>query len=261
VPNDWQYKECVKCHERTNRRRLKGKVPIAKIEQKAIDALFKFEDAYKNYRKFSRKFKMKGKSKEEFRKEWFFHNQPKIQRVKETIDKYNERENPLMSVECLEFRRLFAIRCGYVDYEKFGNDLTGEEFELFHNHLSRCESCNRYAVKHRDDAIMPINDFKEEGVSQQEFDRALDDFFGTINESDDPLEDAIHRAYPNLKPYDDKQQSQQINENQQINKYEPKLLEDMQREYEEGKAEVERINKLSPNKLKKWLEETNDGET
>ncbi|HLE75733.1 MAG TPA: hypothetical protein VI864_06790 [Candidatus Bathyarchaeia archaeon] len=33
------------------------------------------------------------------------------------------------------------------------------------------------------------------------------------------------------------------------------LQEELQRDYDEGKAETERINQLSPNKLKKWLNE------
>lgn len=201
VPNDWQYKECKPCHERTNRRRLKGKVPIEKIEQKAVDNFVNFESAWRRYKRHLRQWKAKGMSKERFREDYFHSQQLKIAQIKAVIAKYDSKDAPIMNSDCLRFRRLFSKRQSYVDTTKFADDISAEESNLFYNHIGRCSSCNRYAVTHKYDAPTVQNDYKEEGVSQEEFDSALTEFFNTMK----PKKDKIDQILDSMEdvPYDD----------------------------------------------------------
>src|SRR3990170_2747535 len=172
VPSNWTYKQCVDCHERD----LKRGLSIPDIEKRTIEKMFDFETAYRRLKKHN-PFKL---TKEQFRKEWMEHQQPKIQRVKETIAKYNDRNAPLRDVECLEFRRLLSLRNSTVGDDK----LTAKESEFFYNHASSCDSCSRYTAIHRDGVqTEPEKEFHE--ANQKEFDNALDDFFSVMNENRD----------------------------------------------------------------------------
>lgn len=198
VPINWQYKECQTCHERTERRTRK--TTLAQIERKALETLINFEQAWKNYKKFCRQWKMTVKPKAEFQKEWFSRNQQKIDQIKAIIAKYDDSKCPIQNYECLRFRMLFSERSAHVDLEAWSNNLPTKDWNFFHNHIPKCESCNKYYCIHKDDVLPALNEFKEEGVSQAEFDKSLDAFWNTVNEPTDSLEAAIHRANPNMKP-------------------------------------------------------------
>jgi hypothetical protein len=277
VPSNWKFAECQTCHERTIKRFRR--TSITDIEKKAISQLLNFESAYRSYKQLARRYGRIPKPKEEFRTEWLKHQELRIEGIKRTIAKYDDKRCPIMSYECLEWRRLFTVRCSYTDFEKFGNDLNEKEWNFFHGHVPKCESCNQYYVLHQNDVVLPESTFKEEGVSQEEFDKSLDDFFGVMKGTGDPVDDAI--AKMGFKPCcgtcgtvlidgrcpkgcSDISLTSNINREydrrpqQQPEQPHDPLREELQREYDIGKSEVERINKLSDRKLKKWLEEPED---
>jgi hypothetical protein len=185
VPINWQYRECKPCHLRTNRRRMKGKESLQKIEQKAIGTLLNFESAWKNYKKFTRQWKGKPKSKEEFRAEWLKQQEDKIQGLKKIIEKYNDSRCPILTYQCLEFRRLFSVRLNYINTEDFSESLNKEQWELFYNHLS-CPNCNQYQILHKYDA--PIEPKLSEEVSEKEFNDLITEFFEATKPHTDKLE-------------------------------------------------------------------------
>jgi hypothetical protein len=277
VPSDWQYRECKPCHDRTVRRRQKGKIPIERIEQKAIGTLLDFEQAWQNYRRFCREWKMTIKPKEEFQKEWLSHNQQRIEAIKKVIEKYNDSRCPILSYTCLEFRRLFSVRLNYVNTEDFSINLTKQESDLFYNHLS-CPNCNQYQILHKYDAPIELN-LNEEGVSQKEFEGGIDDFFEAMRGQGDPVDDAIAKmgfkpacgncgsqlvngecpkGCSNISPFSnisreyDRRPQQQEQQPQEVHN---PLQEKLQRDYDEGKKETERINKLPERKIKQFLEQ------
>ena len=186
VPSDWTHKECVKCHERTIRRRTKGKTPIEKIEQKAIDQLVNFENAWRRYKRNGRPFNM---SKEEFREDYFKRNRTKIREIKATIAKYNSKDCPIVSHDCLSFRNLLAQRCGYVDYEQFNGSLSNKDSIIMNFHIPKCVSCNHYYVRHRNDEVKPLSDFTEEGLSEGECNKRFEDFWSIMKGKSDPFEE------------------------------------------------------------------------
>lgn len=192
VPTNWQWKECKPCHDRTNRRLAKGKIPIEKIEQKAINQLINFENVWTRYKRFLRTHGMKkGMSKEEFMKDYMRNQKPKIDAIKQIIAKYDDSRCPILTHSCLEFRRLNSIRANYINTQDFADSLTAKEWNSFYNHLS-CPNCNQYAILHKYDA--PIEPkFNEDGVSEKEFSMALDGFFEATKPHRDQIEEMEQR--------------------------------------------------------------------
>ncbi len=168
----------------TKRRR----VNIKKIEEKTIAEIVNAEKAWRRHKAWARKFGCIPRPKEDFVKDFMMHQQPRIDAIKAIIAKYNDKKCPIMNSQCLEFRRLFFMRQTFVNTEEFSNSLTQAEWQLFYNHVSRCDSCSFYAVFHKDDAPIVANDLKEDGVSQSEFDKSLDEFYSTIKKQGDNLE-------------------------------------------------------------------------
>jgi hypothetical protein len=191
VPSDWQKKECKPCSERTERRRQKGKVPIEKIEAKAIGEFVNFESAWKRQKAFWRKLGKEPQSKEQFMKEYMQNQKPKIDAIKAIIAKYDDKRCPILSQLCLEFRRLFSMRQNYIDTEKFALELTPQETNLFYNHAERCDSCSFYVVLHKTD--FPVEPKFNEEVSQEGFEKGIDDFFTATKPKIDPIEEFENR--------------------------------------------------------------------
>jgi len=185
VPESWHFKECQTCRERTIKRFRR--VSITTIEKKQIEKLLDFEQVWKNYKQFCRQWKRNPKPKEDFRTEWLKTQEHRIEGIKKTIEKYDDKRCPILSYKCLEFRRLFSVRLNYINTEDFKDSLTQQETDLFYNHLS-CSNCNQYAIIHKYDA--PIESkFNEDGVSQKEFDTLLDGFFEATKPHRDQIEE------------------------------------------------------------------------
>jgi hypothetical protein len=195
VPINWQFKECVDCHERTVRRTRKTN--LANIERKALESLINFEKAYRDYKKLGRKFGKIPQSKEEFRKSWVKNQQTKIEQIKQIIQKYDDSRCPIQSHDCFRFRILLSERNSHVDFEAWSNNLSVKDWNFFHNHIPKCESCNQYYVLHQNDVPIETSEFHE--ATQEEFEKGIDDFFESMKPKGD-IDDIIHRAYPNLKP-------------------------------------------------------------
>ena len=180
VPFSWQYKECVKCHERTNRKRLKGKIPTEKLEQKAISQLINFENAWKRHKRFMRKFGTKGMTKDQFRKDFFEHQQIKISQIKAVIDKYNDKRAPILNYDCLRFRFLLSQRNQHLDPTDF--IMKPKDHTFFYFHIANCEMCSKYYSIHKYD-VPELANLGDKEVSQTEFNEALNQFFEFFREN------------------------------------------------------------------------------
>jgi hypothetical protein len=192
-------------------------------------------------------------SREQFLKDYMRNQKPRIDAIKAVIAKYDDKKCPILGYACLEFRRLFSVRLNYINTEDFSQSLTKQEWELFYNHLS-CPNCNQYAILHKFD--MPIEPkFNEDGVSEKEFDMALDGFFEAIKPHRDQIEEMEQRQ--GLKPIPEELTKHLSSEYAQQEPQQPHnpLQEELQQQYEEGKQETERINKLSDRKINQWLNE------
>jgi hypothetical protein len=180
-------------------------INIIKVEQKTVNELVNVEAAYRRHKAFSKAHGKEPQSKEVFIADYLKHQEPKITAIKSIIAKFNDKKAPIMNSQCLEFRRLFSLRQGYIDTKKFASELTSKEWQIFYNHANRCDSCTFYAVLHKFDAPI-IPEFRE--ASQAEFEQGLDEFFSTFKKQGDPIEEWERKH--NFKPIDPKEVSQAI---------------------------------------------------
>jgi hypothetical protein len=165
------------------------KVRLEKIEHKTIENIVEVEKAYRRHKTFCKSHDTTPLTKEVFVADYMKHQEPKIQAIKAIIAKFNDKKCPIVNVDCLEFRRLFSLRSSYIDTEKFSNELSKEEWELFYNH--QCESCVRYTVLHEFDS--PIDMELKEEITQKEFEKGIDGFFEATKPKGDSLEEFENR--------------------------------------------------------------------
>ncbi len=199
VDDNYRYKECPRCHERTVKR-------ISKIKTYPTTPKFDAREifSFPSWREFvatqKRWFKRKHFNKEtleklrkeyKFRKEQFFKdNEAKLEKLAEI---FHTREYPIKSKECLDVRQMVL--------ERFHE---GKEWDVFkwNSHVSSCESCNMFTVAcKRGDFYVesPIEPQKEEGYCSLEEWKANMDVFREASNTEDPIDRAERKAYPNLK--------------------------------------------------------------
>jgi len=170
------------------------KINIRKVEQKTINEIVDCEKAYRRHKAFSKAHGKTPQTKEDFIADYLKHQQPKIEAIKNLINKFNDKKAPIMSRACLEFRRLWALRQNCINTELFSSRLTILEWNSFYFHLPSCNSCTAYTMLHKHDS--PIaTEFKE--VTQSEFEKGLDEFFSAIKPQVDSFEEMEQRE--NLK--------------------------------------------------------------
>lgn len=258
LPEGWEWKECKKCHERTLRRRTKNKVPIAKIEAKVISQLVDAENAWRRHKNFMQKRGCQPQPKEQFIEGFLRNNAPRIQQIKTLISQYNDSKCPLLSVDCLEFRRLFSQRLNYVDPAIWASEIPAKELNFFHEHLS-CPTCSRYSVAHKYD--MPVEQKEPEECSQEECDKRRDEFFEVVKPKGDPIDEWMDKQ--GFKPIPEELQkhlSSEYGKQEQSAQTNDPYLQKINQEWKQEEEETARLNALPQDKLKKWLEEKQEGE-
>lgn len=230
----------------------KRKVKLEKIQQKTIESLIETEKAYRRHKAFAKAHGNQPLTKEVFIADYLKHQEPRIQAIRNQIAKFNDKKAPIMNKECLEFRRLFSLRQGYIGIQKFSSEMTAQEWQIFYNHSNRCDSCTFYAMLHKDDFPISTSEFRE--CSQSEFERGLDEFYDTIKCQSDPLEEYETKQGFKPIPIDlQKHLSSEYAKQQETTQPENPYLEKINREFQEGQKEVDRINSLTQNKTNQWL--------
>jgi len=137
VPDSWTFKECVSCHERTQRRnseRRKNKAEFVKL----LESETQFREQYRAYvQKFGR-IKIS-----EFRKLWLSRQNVKLGEYEARTQKYGTD-----NVDCQNFRVLLEMRLKLGPEawkERLDQDVKGNQKWLFFmGHLHHCISCASY---------------------------------------------------------------------------------------------------------------------
>lgn len=139
VQDDWKYKECPKCHARTERR-------YPKIRQHESRD-FKIETLF-TYRTFEEvlAFEMRGKriskvAKEKLRKEYDLRK----------ADWERENTKRIAQLDCLFAIKRYPVHsqlCVKIRIEARKHYLEGEEWDVYSvtNHMGRCDDCNAFVV-------------------------------------------------------------------------------------------------------------------
>lgn len=179
VSDNYEFKECYICHSRTSERnRAKGKVPIEKIENKAINEFLQFEKAWQKAKRMFPTLQ-----KEKFLADFMRHNYDKIERIKQRITRYNDINAPIINFDCYVFRTLWSRRNSYLNRQDFVSSLKQSEEDLFYIHHSRCLSCNRYAHTHKFEVEPEPQHYRE--ATEQEFNQSINDFFQAFKSNSD----------------------------------------------------------------------------
>jgi hypothetical protein len=185
VPNDYAFRECPNCHDRSTRK--SSHMTELQLENMAVKRLIDFESAWLNYKKFCRKWKGNRKTKPEFEKEWMEQQKPKIANIKSIIAKYGI-EFPLKGTACLKFRFMLTERNSNPDFQP-------DDVNLYFDHILVCDECCGYWKAHKDDGLLTISAATDEGVSQTDFDKALDGFYSVFQPKKDTIDsllDSMH---------------------------------------------------------------------
>ena len=200
VSSEWKYKECEFCHARTNRKNLARRKVKKDLEKEIINGFEGFENAYQDWSKYLRSCGQKPsqKSKEQFQLLWMEKQRIDKEKIAKVIQHFDNKIAPLESTDCLRFRHLLEKRNEFLDTREFANSLSEKNFKLFYNH--RCESCSRYSVIHKNGepnskTIESETEKDKDYCSRTEFDKGLDEFFGTVRGQGDPYE----RGFTNMR--------------------------------------------------------------
>lgn len=201
---DWGFKECPRCHARTEKRFPKLRQYKARDFQ--IERMWSYP-SWEEFRKRATKhFKVKTPDqKQRLREEYEFRKRQWEQENREKVEKANKlfhvHQFPIHSIDC--FKTRIEVRKRFIDGEI-------EVFETeTYNHLNRCDDCSRFmvAVKNGDiiDSDSPQTDpeiekkLREEGYcSLKEWSEAMDDWDKGFRNRDS-IDEAEARRYPNLR--------------------------------------------------------------
>lgn len=184
---DWTYSQCPSCREYNYKKR--HDLSDTDLEKIVIKQLIDVETAWIGYKRLSRKMKTKPLSKDKFTKDYMESQKIQIADYKRFLAKYKTESLPLHSTDCLKFRGMLADRNSSPTRWQPKND---ELLNIWLNHTLRCSACSSWFIQHKNDSLLTIP-ASDEGVSQNEFDKSLDGFFGEVLQKSDSFE-AIERG-------------------------------------------------------------------
>jgi len=159
VPDDWKFKECGKCHDRTVRR-----FPVIRQHEPRdfnVSTLFSFP------------------SFEDFRKSKIFRGEQKAKIVKEyelrKADWERDNSKRLAHLDCLFAIKRYPVHsqlCVKTRIEARKHYLEGEEWDVYSvtNHMGKCDNCNDFVVALKNGNLVfdQLPDPKEEEQLRQE---------------------------------------------------------------------------------------------
>jgi hypothetical protein len=193
VPSEWKFKECEFCHARTNRKNEARRKVRKDLTKEIIEGLEGFESAYQNWVKYLKSCGKKPtqKTREQFQLLWMEKQRLNKEKIAKILEHFDSKTAPLQNTNCLRFRHLLEKRNQFLGTTEFANSLSEKDWKLFYNH--RCESCSRYSIIHKNGepnskTIESETEKDKDYCSRTEFDKGLDEFFGTMKGQVDPYE-------------------------------------------------------------------------
>lgn len=201
---DWEFKECEKCHARTEKRF--PKLRQYKARDFRIETMYSYPSWEESLKIARQHFKYRTKEQiqilreeYEFRKrQWERENREKVEKANRL---FHVHQFPLINQDCIPTR--IQVRKRFIDGEI-------ETFETeTYNHLNHCDDCSSFmvAVKNGDiiDSESPQTDPETEKKLREEGYCSLKEWNDNMNDwnkgfrNRDSIDEAEARRYPNLR--------------------------------------------------------------
>jgi hypothetical protein len=181
VSGDYTFKICPDCREYQFKKR--HELTDEALEKLVIKSISDVEEKFKQHKHLFKKMGAKPLNKEKFIADYFESQKIQIANYKKFLERYKTETLKLHSLDCLKFRGMLHDKGKNPNWQPKNDAL----LNLFINHTISCNDCATwYKLKNNQDLVsIP---FCEGGVSQKDFDSALDDFYSVFQKPKDGID-------------------------------------------------------------------------